>query len=413
MKFWTQKISRRIFAWLGLTILVTILLMAGLTYIMVTATGDVWANRLHFANSLMAQHFVKAWHDPEVRDERARRISQGIKLHITLEEPDGTHISSWGPPPSHMISRAPIVNDGKVVGVLVLSKPHEPKFLLIPFSLVIFLGCGLWIGSLAVARQIALPLQDLESVAKTFGEGELSARSLQVARRPDEIGTLATTLHEMAERVDGQIRDQRTLLAAVSHELRTPLGHLKLLVELARHEQFSPQRLDELLREVNEMDELVDQLMATSRLNFELAQARMLDPVELALSALDRAGLPPEILEVEESAPFQGDPTLVQRALANLLRNAERHGKGVTRLVICVRDEHLVFVIEDQGPGMPETERQRLFEPFVQGVTFTRSGSLGLGLYLVRRIAHAHNGSVIAENSPQGGARLLLQFLVL
>jgi two-component system, OmpR family, sensor kinase len=164
------------------------------------------------------------------------------------------------------------------------------------------------------------------------------------------------------------------------------------------------------------MDDLVDQLLATSRLNFALQEARALDVVELGLEALERSGYGPELLEVrgmdddvEEGAlQVMGDPTLLRRALANLLRNAREHGGGPKTLVIEPDGGALRLVVEDEGPGLDPLAMERLFEPFVQlptGAAHTR-GALGLGLYLVRRVALAHGGGVVAEARPGGGARV-------
>jgi signal transduction histidine kinase len=280
-------------------------------------------------------------------------------------------------------------------------------------ALVVLLG-ALWLASWAVARSLVRPLGELADVARRMGQGELEARAVHAQRAGPEIASVADAIHEMAARIDRQMRDQRTLLAAVSHELRTPLGHLRLLVELVR--DGGTPRMDDLEREVLEMDDLVDQLLATSRLDFALQEARALDVVELGVEALERSGYGPELLEVrgmggdvaEGALQVSGDPTLLRRALANLLRNAREHGGGPTALVIEPDGDSLVLVVEDAGPGLDPLAMERLFDPFVQlptGAAHTR-GALGLGLYLVRRVALAHGGDVVALARPGGGARV-------
>jgi signal transduction histidine kinase len=111
----------------------------------------------------------------------------------------------------------------------------------------------------------------------------------------------------------------------------------------------------------------------------------------------------------EETIPFEGDATLLGRALANLLENAKRHGGGVTRLRIDATPSELSFIVEDRGPGFTDAERDKVFDAFYRGDhrAGAAHGSLGLGLSLVRRIALAHGGRAWAENqSAGGGARV-------
>jgi signal transduction histidine kinase len=222
-----------------------------------------------------------------------------------------------------------------------------------------------------------------------------------------EVAVLAEAVNTMAARIEQQIADQRELLAGVSHELRTPLGHLRVLIDTAREQPDGPAQpmLDELEREVVELDALVDQLLVHSRLEFDRIERRELDPVALAVRALERLGEDASKLEIEsEVETVVGDPTLLGRALANLLSNARTHGRGLDRLRVHDGDDGaLCFSVEDRGPGFAEGEPERVFASFVQGRA-RAGGSLGLGLSLVERIAKAHGGQVWARNREIGGA---------
>jgi two-component system OmpR family sensor kinase len=225
---------------------------------------------------------------------------------------------------------------------------------------------------------------------------------------------LARSINYMAGRIERQIGDQRELLAAVSHELRTPLARLRVLLDIGRDRGATPQTWDELERELLEMDHLVGELLASARIDFQALSPRPLDARDAATRALERAGLPPEKLDSDlPAAPFAGDPTLVGRALANLLDNARKHGGGLDRLVVRTRPGFVQFEVLDRGPGFPPELLDRVFQPFVRGAPNPgdpqRESSLGLGLALVARIARAHGGSVGASNRSGGGARLLLE----
>ncbi|MGA8891832.1 MAG: HAMP domain-containing sensor histidine kinase, partial [Anaeromyxobacteraceae bacterium] len=238
-----------------------------------------------------------------------------------------------------------------------------------------------------------------------LGDGKLASRARLDRREMGEIGVLTGAINDMADKIEAQMRDQRELLAAVSHELRTPLGHVRILVDLLGP-TADPLRLAELEAEVLEMDRLVGELLAGARLDFSAMSPARLDAAALAATALERAGLPADRLHVEPGdTHVDADATLLLRALGNLVDNAERHGAGLLRLSVRSRPGRVVFEAEDTGPGFPEGELSRAFEPFQRRGSGSRDGrSLGLGLSLVRRIAVAHGGEAHARNREGGGA---------
>jgi len=412
-----MTLGRRIFAWFVAVIVLTASAVGVVSLIWVAATDPdaTWIKEKSHAKRFVGVHMASLWDTPHLRDELVHQMASESGFYAQLDDPQGQLIIKDGPPCTSRPWNIEVKRSGgPLLGRLTLCSnrpPPDSKGWML--ALAVVLG-GIWIASWLVARSLARPLGELADVARRMGQGELEARASKAQSAWPEIASVANAMHEMADRLDRQMRDQRTLLAAVSHELRTPLGHLRLLVELGR-EGGAP-KLDEVEREVLEMDDLVDQLLATSRLDFALHEARALDVVELGLEALERAGLGPELLEVrgveddvsEGALKVSGDPTLLRRALANLLRNAREHGGGVSSLVIEPGDDVLTIVVVDSGPGLDPTARERLFEPFVQlptGAAHTR-GALGLGLYLVRRVATAHSGDVVAEARPGGGARV-------
>jgi signal transduction histidine kinase len=268
-------------------------------------------------------------------------------------------------------------------------------------------GMVLWMISGKIAYRIARPLHELLRVTQEIGAGRLSARAEVSPWRMGEMGFIARAINDMADRIQKQIGDQRELLAGVSHEIRTPLARIRVLLELGRSRGGDPKTFDDLEREVVEIDALVGQLLASARLDFADLSVRTLDGADVARRALERAGVPEGgVLDVQPGASltFEGDATLLARALANLLENARRHGGGVTRLgVRSPRAGAVVFEVEDAGPGFPAADEPRQKQD-------RQEGSLGLGLVLVRRIADAHHGRVVIGNRPEGkGARVSLE----
>ena len=276
----------------------------------------------------------------------------------------------------------------------------------------------LWVCAGIIAHRVSREWVEVVRVAEDLGRGKLKSR-VNLSRRHGESRMLGQVLNEMAARIEKQLEDQRALLATVSHEIRTPLARLRLLVELTREklgEATTPAEIEEIDREVVEIDTLVGDLLASSRIDFSAMSPKELDAVEVARRAMERASIDPTCLDAPgETVPFEGDATLTARAVTNLIENARRHGGGVARVHVgnggtsldAVKPERY-FVrieVEDDGPGFMPGEERRIFEPFYRRPSGkAEAQSLGLGLALVQRIAEAHGGRAYARNRESGGA---------
>jgi two-component system OmpR family sensor kinase len=282
----------------------------------------------------------------------------------------------------------------------------------------------LWTAAGRIARRISRPIYQLTRAAQELGQGNLAARASLGPESVDEIGVLSAAFNDMAVRLERQLTEQRELLAAVSHELRTPLARIRLLVEIARQSNgtpangtpanVAPATLDDIEREAIEIDTLVGELLASARLEFQAVTRKPLEAGEAARRALERAGEDAAKLALPAAPlPFVADPTLIARALANLIDNARKHGGGLDRVAVRGGDGTVVFEVSDRGAGFAPGDETRVFDRFYRGNGDAgHHGSLGLGLALVRRIALAHGGRADAGNRPEGGARVALELPV-
>ncbi|HEY4183151.1 MAG TPA: ATP-binding protein [Kofleriaceae bacterium] len=331
------------------------------------------------------------------RHERRRRRWQEIQAEKDLWQRD----KHRGGVPWWLMSRmrrrifmwlAIAVVVGFSVGYRLDGKPH---WWWIPITLGVL---GMVSGG--IAWKLTHPMILAIKAARDIGDGKLDSR-IDVTRYGGEVHILGTALNEMAEKIQKQLSDQRQLLAAVSHELRTPLGHMRVLIETARDAK-DEKALGELEKEVLVLDDLVGRLLAQSRLEFGSLDRKPLDLGELAADVVIAASLPPEIVEADGDVKASVDPTLMRRAIANLVENARVHGNGAVAVRVQRRGAQIAIEVDDAGPGVAADRRADAFRAFVP----SSGGGLGLGLALVSRIAVAHGGGAWISDRPGGGARV-------
>ena len=177
------------------------------------------------------------------------------------------------------------------------------------------------------------------------------------------MAVLSSAFNDMAGRLERQLTEQRELLAAVSHELRTPLARIRLLVERSGvrprvDARPAPATLDDIEREAIEIDTLVGELLASARLEFQAVTRKPLEAGEVARRALERAGEEAGKLAAAPAAlPFVADPTLIARALANLIDNARKHGGGLDGIAVRARRRHGRVRGQRPRPGLRARRR--------------------------------------------------------
>jgi signal transduction histidine kinase len=236
-------------------------------------------------------------------------------------------------------------------------------------------------------RRLTGRLERLQQGVETLGAGKLGTRVPVEGK--DEVAQLAASFNRAAEKIEELIGAHRLLLANTSHELRTPLSRIRLGIELLKK---NPQANVDLDRDIAELDALIDEILLASRLDASQSLDTLEDIDLLALLAeecarYEEATLDGAVMHV------RGDPRLLRRLIRNLLENARRHGAPPVRVELRREGNNAVFDVLDQGPGIPEAERARVFAPFYRAKGARESTGAGLGLSLVRQIAELHGGS--------------------
>ncbi|MEN8160749.1 MAG: HAMP domain-containing sensor histidine kinase [Myxococcota bacterium] len=288
--------------------------------------------------------------------------------------------------------------DGRWLSLRMPPPPHRHGSFFASLALLaVLLALAAW----PLARSLARRIEALTARVDAFGSGELSARA--TVQGKDEVARLAERFNAAAERIEALVSTQRTLLASASHALRSPLARLRVATELlTAAPPPEPERAvalrEQLAHEVALLDSAVEELLAVSRLDLGAADHAPVDL--LALAAEEGARVGAEV----SGAPTTvvGDARSLRHLLRNLLENAKRHaGDGIEVAVTPFEGgEGARITVADRGPGIPDAERERIFEPFVTG----RGGEgVGLGLAIVRQIARHHGGEAHAHPREGGG----------
>lgn len=340
------------------------------------------------------------------------RLAAHYPAVVTVRDPAGEVIAHAGPPlppPPADLTESRFVRlpggpatalkleDGRTVMVRPAHRPRGAG-LLAALGLLLLTSAG---GAFFVVRRITGRLERLQSQVDALGEGDLASR-VEVEGR-DEVAELAASFNRTAARIEQLVGTQKSLLANVSHELRSPLARMRMAVELLA-DDGRPELKASLARDIAELDALIDELLEASRLDAGAA-AEHSEAVELLALAAEEAAE----FRADASgsvATVHGDARLLRRLVRNLLENARRYGGGTPIEISVASDGEVVTLrVCDRGPGVAETERERIFAPFfrIRGTAESGNG-VGLGLALVRQIARRHGGDARCEAREGGGS---------
>lgn len=276
----------------------------------------------------------------------------------------------------------------------------------------------LWIIAIVVALcywfafRLTKPLRKLRHAVDRFGQGDLTARA--PSNRRDELGQLARTFNQMADRIQTLLAAERRLLLDISHELRSPLARLSVAVELARSKPSDGVMLDRIEKEAERLGSLVTELLQVTRVEGDPSKRRT-EPVrldelieEIAGDTLIEASAKHCGINLNSMEPISlaGDPELLRRAIENVVRNAIRYAPEGTTVDIDLRatGDLAQICVRDHGPGVPEKALPRIFDAFyrVEEDRDRASGGVGLGLAIAKRAVELHHGKLYARNASPG-----------
>jgi two-component system sensor histidine kinase CpxA len=279
------------------------------------------------------------------------------------------------------------------------------------------------VSSLLLAWYVAAPLTEIRASTRRFAEGDLDARvgRLRVGRSA-EMTALASEFDEMAARIKALIDSHRRLVRDVSHELRSPLARLRVALELARDGDAAQvgASLDRIESESARLEAMLAQALELSRLETQQRGTRdtiALDELlEDVITNADYEGAPrgrKVVLAECERQMLAGSRDALYSAFENVIRNALAYTQdGTTVTVRLLRDPRdALVVVRDRGPGVPESELARIFEPFYRtdSARTRASGGTGLGLAIARRAVEWHGGSIAARNADGGGLEVTIR----
>lgn len=326
----------------------------------------------------------------------------------------------------YRVLSVPVFSRGERVGVFQAAVSREQSILLarrVALTLggvaIIGFALGLPLSYWATRRSLG-PLTRMASDASAVSHAD-PGRRIAYAGPDDELGALARSLNSMLDRLEHAFADQRSFIADASHELRTPVAVIRGNAELVRSGAARGEDADESLElieaEAIRMGRLLDELLALARL--EDTGRRQFQPLEVGVlleEAYARARALGErdiVLGDHCEMWIEGDPDLLDGALANLVRNAIAHTSAGGHIELSCEStgDRVRIVVSDDGPGIPEADLERIFDRFhrLPGERPSGDGSgAGLGLAISRRLAELHGGTLTAENASPTGARFVL-----
>jgi two-component system sensor histidine kinase CpxA len=293
---------------------------------------------------------------------------------------------------------------------IVVADPPFPASSFAPYYLLMLAAvvCCSWL----IAVGIVTPLRMLSNAVDRFGRGELKARVSYDGR--NEIGDLARSFNNMADRTETLLTAERRLLLDISHELRSPLARLNFAIELSRTASDRDAAVDRLQKETDRLTDLIGGLIEVTRVEGDpsIRRSEEVRLAEIVREVVDWCAVEAEVRRCRVMVhgaslrTIRGDAELFRRAIENVLRNAIRYAPQGTAVDVSVDEKPsaLVVSVRDWGPGVPAELLSRIFEPFfrVDNARRPDTGGMGLGLAIASRAVQLHQGTLTAEDAGPG-----------
>jgi two-component system, OmpR family, sensor kinase len=327
---------------------------------------------------------------------------QGVQLTPMLTGPDGEEYRL-------LFARTPL----EIFGILMW--PGTQAAVL---TIAIFAAAAM---SLLLARYVSSPIVRLQNASRALAAGALDTRvGAPSTRRRDEVGTLARDFDAMAERIQELVTAKETLLRDVSHEFRSPLARIRMALALAERRAGEASRPDlaRIEREAERLDALVGQVMTLTRLRTTDAPRRDVVRLDTLVGEVvddARFEYPDANLAyaAESEVSLRGDAEGLKSAIENVVRNAMIYGDRTKPIEVRVDSDGAVARVRvlDRGPGVPDAELERIFEPFYRTDKSRdhRQDGQGIGLAITARVTELHRGKVTARNRAEGGLAIAIE----
>lgn len=348
------------------------------------------------------------------RDNRLRRqlsellAGEAQEILADLEKDDGLQGENeplaspkhGGHPVVTIAIRRP---DQRWLNVVILSRGSLSRWAWPPLVSLGVMAVMLSVVVVLMVRRITRPLARLTAAADRLGRGEDFEPVPE--QGPEDVRRTTRAFNRMRERLERFVQDRTRMLAAISHDLRTPLTSLRLRAEFIEDAEAREKILDT----VEEMQRMTEATLTFARQAETKEETRTVDLAALLDSLCqDLADLGAQVsFTAAEKTPFACRPVVLKRAIRNLIENAVTYGR-CARVTLTTTADHVLIVIDDQGPGISDADLERVFEPFVrlEESRNPETGGIGLGMSIARSIVRGHGGDITLQNRAEGGLRV-------
>ncbi|MFZ1108557.1 MAG: ATP-binding protein [Rhodomicrobium sp.] len=261
------------------------------------------------------------------------------------------------------------------------------------------------VGIILALSRLTHPLKELAKAAAALGRGESTANLDE--KGPLEVIATIRAFNDMQERLSRFVLDRTKMLAALGHDLRTPITSLRLRAEFIEDDEIR----QKILETLDEIFEMAEATLSFAREEAAQERTRLVDVgalISTVCADLADTGFPVECAETG-SFTIRCRPIGLKRAFRNVIENAVAYGRRA-RVSIAHRPGEVAVMIDDDGPGIPDGDMERVFSPFVRLETSRNmdTGGVGLGLAIVRSIVRGHGGDIALQNRPGGGLRVTI-----